>query len=400
MKKNLTLLLILTLVIAFSSTAQGAKEAAFVHDSSQGYLFNKFKDNWFLTIEGGGGVYFSQFDSNRKLLDRVAPGGAIYVGKWFSPVLGLRLGASWLEIKGLSDGQFNGNVPATSTVNGFYKQKFNEIGPVFDAMLNLTNWWCGYRPARVYNAMLYAGVGGYFSFIRDAADTKWFNQHDNIVAGRIGLINSFNVSRQVALSLDVRYDYMSAHRDASQITRKMAGDVQAYLAITYLFDKRQWSTPLIPVCPEPEDCDAIKARLEAAEGRISDLEAQLKDALAHPAEVIVEKAEPGPLATIYYPINVYSLTSRDLNVLQAIANVMKANPDKHYVLTGWADNYTGSEQFNVRLRHNRVNGVAKQLFRFGVPQSQISVTVNNGNLCDMGVKYVALDRAVTISEGQ
>ena len=34
--------------------------------------------------------------------------------------------------------------------DGFYKQRTQEIGPVFDLMVNLTNWWCGYKPNRVY----------------------------------------------------------------------------------------------------------------------------------------------------------------------------------------------------------------------------------------------------------
>ncbi len=77
---------------------------------------------------------------------------------------------------------------------------------------------------------------------------------------------------------------------------------------------------------------------------------------------------------------------------------MKDTPDKRYKLTGWADNYTGNNTINVRLRHNRVNGVAKQLKKLGVPESQLEVTIDNGNLCDLGEKYVALDRAVTIEE--
>ena len=77
---------------------------------------------------------------------------------------------------------------------------------------------------------------------------------------------------------------------------------------------------------------------------------------------------------------------------------MKSSPDKHYTLTGWADNYTGNDVINVRLRHNRVNGVEKQLLKLGVPQSQLTATINNGNLVDLGEKYVALDRAVTIDE--
>ena len=73
---------------------------------------------------------------------------------------------------------------------------------------------------------------------------------------------------------------------------------------------------------------------------------------------------------------------------------------KTYTLTGWADNYTGTESYNDRLRHARVEGVKRQLVRLGVPESQLNTTVNNGNLTDLGEKAVQLDRAVTIEEAQ
>ena len=79
---------------------------------------------------------------------------------------------------------------------------------------------------------------------------------------------------------------------------------------------------------------------------------------------------------------------------------MMSNPDKKYVLTGWADNYTGTDNINMRLRKNRAEGVAKLLVKTGVAENQLTVTTNNGNLSDLGEKCVALDRAVTIEEAK
>ena len=87
-------------------------------------------------------------------------------------------------------------------------------------------------------------------------------------------------------------------------------------------------------------------------------------------------------------------------MVKAIAHVMTQNPDKKYTLTGWADNYTGTDNINIRLRKARAEGVAKLLKKTGVPESQLTVTTNNGNLSDLGEKCVALDRAVTIDENK
>lgn len=402
MKKATLLAMAAALFMSATAVAQQTQEVTYVEDPTQGYLFNRFQDNWFITAEGGAGVNFTKYDQHRNFSDRFAPAAGLYVGKWFSPIVGLRLGVSWMQTKGMSDGVYGGTRPDEHMTDGLYKQKFNHFGPMGDVMVNLTNWWCGYKPGRVYNAIVYAGAGGYFTMARKIENGKsgeWANMHDNVMAVRAGLINQFRVSDQVALSLDIRWTGIENHADQSGTAwNKVGHDVEAFLGVTYLFKKREWNAPIVPVCPPAENCDALRARLEAAEGRIADLEAQLRDCLNKPSQVVEENN--APLATIYYPINVYRLTKKDIGVLGAVSEVMKSNPNTKYVLTGWADNYTGTEEFNIRLRHNRVNGVEKQLVKMGVPQSQLTATINNGNLCDLGEKYVALDRAVTIDEAK
>ncbi len=396
MKKATLLALACAFGMSFAAQAQEAtQEVQYVEDPSQGYLFNRFKDNWFITGEAGANIYFSHGDSQRKLGNRFAPTAGLYVGKWFSPIIGLRVGASWMQNKGISDIPVGFGKP----YNGVYKQKFNEFGPVFDVMLNLTNWFCGYHPGRKYSFIAYAGGGGYWTYekaVEENGETGgWQRDNDRVLAFRVGIINTFNVSKQVQLGLDIRYTGLDNHRDeAGDGWNRTSHDLAAYLTCTYLFKKREWNAPIVPICPEPENCDALRARLNAAEGRIADLENQLKDALNRP----VPKAKKAPLCTIYYPINIYRLTKKDVQLLTAVSDVMKSDPAKHYTLTGWADNYTGNDVINVRLRHNRVNGVEKQLLKLGVPQSQLTATINNGNLVDLGEKYVALDRAVTIDE--
>ena len=67
----------------------------------------------------------------------------------------------------------------------------------------------------------------------------------------------------------------------------------------------------------------------------------------------------GPLATVYYTIGVSRLSRENQRVVKAVAAQM--NSDKYantnFVLTGWADNYTGTEAINARLRAKRAEGV-------------------------------------------
>ena len=369
-----------------------AQEVTYVEDLSQGILLNKFENNWFITVDGGVGVYFSKFDQHRKFTDRFAPAADIYVGKWFSPVIALRAGASWMQNKGLANGIVPGVLVDEFRPDGFYKTKYNQVGPAFDAMINLTNWWCGYKPGRVYNAIGYVGAGAYFTLNND-----WETVRDTNIFGRVGLINSFNVSKRVALSLDIRYTFFDGHKDDINAPQdKINSSLNAYLGVTFNLGKTNWSAPVVPVCPPAENCDALRARLSAAEARVADLERQLQDCLNRKPEVV--EAEPEALATIYFPIGVSRLTREDKNIVNAVADVLKADTSKKYDVKGYADTYTGTDAINNRLRDQRAGNVVKQLISRGVSADQVKAIPVQGNLHGDNEALVSLDRCAVIIE--
>ncbi len=400
MKKITLLAGACVLFAAQSLVAQEAQEIQYVEDPAQGVLVNDFKDNWFITLQGGGNVLFTHADGSRDFLDRISPNAGLYVGKWFTPVFGARVGVEALWLKGMGNEGASGWLPNEHMTEGHYKTRQLALGGGVDVMANLTNLFCGYKADRVYNATLYIGGAGYWTLDR-ALDAKgdvdgWEDGSNKTVSLRAGLINSFRVSDRVNLLLDLRASSLENLCDNGG-SRRSGLDVQAYVGLTYNFGKSTWSAPVVPVCPPAENCDALRARLSAADSRIADLEAQLRDCLNRPVQVVNEVVEKAPVATIYYPIGVSRISREDNNVLGAIAEVMKADTSVKYVLTGWADNYTGSDAVNQRLRQARVDGVYNKLVKLGVDKGQITATVNNGSLCgDLGEKYVSLDRAVTI----
>ena len=112
----------LACAMLFGASAFAQEAPQTVQDPSQGYLFNRFSNNWFVTGEGGVGVMFSKFDSEEGLGKRIAPAASIYVGKWCSPSIGLRLGGNYIQMTGLSE------FPVWHDVrydNQYWKQKFN-----------------------------------------------------------------------------------------------------------------------------------------------------------------------------------------------------------------------------------------------------------------------------------
>ena len=220
---------------------------------------------------------------------------------------------------------------------------------------------------------------------------SWQYANDKVIMMRAGLAQDFNITRHFALGLDLRATAMDNHVENNKGMTLIA---EALISATFKFGNSEWHAPVVPVCPPAENCDEYRARLQAADARIADLESQLKACLSRPVEQqVVVKA---PLATIYYPINAYRLTSVDRKVLQSVAAVMNGDTSKKYTLTGWADNYTGTDAYNARLRENRVNTVKNQLVKYGVNAGQLNATTNSGNRVDLGEKCLTLDRCVTI----
>ena len=393
--------------------AVNAQEVTYVEDPAQGYIFNNMKDNWFIQGEGGVGVMMSYKDANVKFGKRLAPKADLFIGKWFSPLLGFRIGGHFDQMIGATDTPnaigyrtWDTEIMKDDAERGLHGQKFNRFGVTGDVLFNLTNWLCGYRPGRFYNATLYAGAAMSWNVYREnlgGGDFKYAagkkDHHDRNLAVQAGLLNSFAVSKHLDILLDLRFDMVQDHMDGAG-RKTWVEYPSVLLGLGYKFGKTEWNAPVVPVCPPVVDNSALindlRNKLEGANAKIASLQKQLDDCLNRPGPDKPAPAAEAPLATIYYPINVSKIVGVQNDVVNAVANVM-ANENSNYKLTGWADNYTGNDQINVRLRKDRVAGVKKALVGKGIAADRLETTIDNGNLTNYGPKCASLDRAVTIN---
>ena len=398
MKKSTILAFAAALLMGQSMVAQvSVKEITYVEDATQGYLFNRFKDNWFITAEGGVANAMTKDVARPGFGDRIAPAAGLYLGKYFSPIIGFRAGFDWFQTKGYA-ACGTGVIADSPASDGLYDTKLNAFGVAGDMLISLTNWWCGYNPDRVFNAQLYGGLGGYWTTEKGTKEGEWKNAHREFLTARIGLLFDFNLSKNFSLGIDLRA--AGADKSITQSSTRASLNCEALIAATYKFNKSTWSAPVVAVIPEIEDCEPIRARLQAANARIEDLEAQLRACLNRPVEKVVETVEEGPLATVFFPIGVSRLTTLDNKVLSGVAEQIITS-GKSYNITGWADNYTGTPQVNDRLRKQRAENVKAALVKFGVPADKLSTDVNDSDRISKpedGIKYVSLDRCATITE--
>ena len=198
----------------------------------------------------------------------------------------------------------------------------------------------------------------------------------------------------------MRFDFIQEHTDGAGMGYRTWNEYPNLLVgIAYKIGKSEWNAPVQAVCPEWKYTDAegddLTSRLNDANRKIRDLEEQLRKCLEKKPEASVAAPADQPLATVYFPINRTDVLGIQRNVVNAVAEVMK-NENRDYMLTGWADNYTGNDQINTRLRKGRVATVKKELVSKGVSANRLETQINDGNLTNYGPKCASLDRAVTI----
>lgn len=376
----------LLFVLAFAgiSVASMAQNA----DATEKYSVatNSFWSNWF--IQAGAqysAVYSAQehgfgFTKNPLKSFRSNPQASIALGKWFTPGLGLRVKASGIWGKALEHS---------------YKY-WNAQG---QALFNLSNMICGYNPDRIYNLVPFIGGG------------IGRNCSDNVYAMglSVGILNQFYLSKKVAVNLELGWNRMendlvfpgSQVNEGKRFWDSHAIILYAEVGLTYNLGKATWNkTP---------DVDAIKAlsqsQIDALNAQLADEKAEidrLKNMLAN------QKPAPAPAVTksikefITTPVSVFFNISKtdvanpkDLVNVKALAKYAKEN-NSNILVTGYADNSTGTPAINQKLSENRANQVVEELVKMGVSRDKIS-TAAKGGVKELGVESpVSFDRRATV----
>ena len=287
-------------------------------------------------------MYFGDHDKQMRFVDRITPNFEAYFGKWFTPGIGIRLGANGYKIKGVSGwtghnlavapnlnrGNYGGFItdwnPATHTGKVYqhanvgyplYETEQQYIHAHADVLFNLTQMVCGYNEDRFYSLIPYAGLG--FATTLERASTT--GRHSNEVTASVGILNRFRINRAWDINLDIRGAYVGDHFDQEDVASTLSGQavntagrwgeglVTATVGVSYNFPKRGWDRSTVTTIRVNENV------LNDLRGRLSDLEGQNSDARKR-AEVVynclvnefgvsesqLKKDSHGGVANMYY----------------------------------------------------------------------------------------------------
>lgn len=330
---------------------------------------NRFWSNWFVTA---GGDYVSSYSNQELGLNlsqnpfegfRRSWNGDITLGKWFTPVIGLRAKTQLMQLKCV-DGRENPN---------FDMVNFNVQG-----VFNLRNLFAGYQPGRVWNISVYAGTGFYRNLDKEHYAFMY----------TAGILNTFNVTKRLFINLDIYSN--TALNDLDGVYGKEGGNYftskdrqfGVSLGLGVNLGKVGWSKT-----PDLEAINAMhKAQTDALNASLAEQQsenAKLKDLLEKRPETTTTtvketKTVISTPVSVFFNINSSRIASKkDLVNVEALVEQVKANNGKVEVY-GYADSKTGPADFNQKLSERRANTVAKELKKMGLKDEQIIIKPMGG----------------------
>ena len=355
----------------FTASAQQPQAAEQTAEQATQKTIETFAPHWYVQAQVGG-----QYTLGEVRFGDLLSGNAQIAGGYnFTPVWGLRLALNAWQSKGGTDLHYLGLGDKT--------WKYNYISPTVDVTCDLTNWILGYKPNRVCNFGLLAGMGLNFAWNNDDA-AKLKNQIAAIPAsetqtipmehqmtllwdggstrfvGRVGAYVDFRVSRRASLGLELNCNtttdsYNSKHaRNADWYFNALAGVKVKLGKITKTITVEE-----APVVVEKVVEKVVEVPVEVEKIVYKEPEVPQRETLRR---------------DIFFTLRGSEVSRTEMVKVEDVASYLNKYPEAKVSVTGYADRRTGNPRINVGYAQKRAQVVADLLTkRFGISPSRITV---------------------------
>ena len=322
---------------------------------------NGFAPHWYVQAQIGGQYTLGEV----KFGDLVSGNLQVAGGYNFTPVWGLRLALDTWQSKGGTDLSYLGL--------GEQTWKWNYIAPTVDVTCDLTNWILGYKPNRVCNFGLLAGIGANIGWNNDEANDLraqilgqpftdpahqmvycWDGTKTRFV-GKVGAYVDFNISRRVALGLE-----LNANATSDRYNSKKAGNADWYFNALAGVKVRLGKLAPKAAAAEPVVIEKIVEKI-----------------VEKPVEKIVYKEPEAPKREtlrrdIFFTLRGSQVSRTEMAKVEDVVAYMNKYPESKVSVTGYADKGTGNPRLNVGYAQKRADVITNMLVnQFGISRSRI-----------------------------
>lgn len=331
-----------------------------------------FQPHWFVQPQVGVGYHVGEAKFSKLL----SPAAQLSVGRQFSPVFGLRLGASGWQARNWQ-------------THPVAEYKWNYVQANLDATVSLTNLIWGWNRDRKWNVYGLAGVGLNIAFKNDDANClaamnesagipalqnggfeKLWDGTKLFPAGRIGAGIEYALSERVALGLEYnanvlpdKWNSKKGKSDNMDWQQNLLVGVKIALGKTRKHIKIEEPLPVVepePVVEQPKPVVEPKPVVKP----------EPKPEPVVETKAVVEQKPELKEVKVYFRFSSSRILPSEESKIDEIAEYMKANTDKKLTVTGYASR-TGKWQYNLKLSRWRANAVKKALVARGVDASRI-----------------------------
>ena len=327
--------------------------------SKTNFKKNAASDNVFITVAGGANVMIGDKNSELDFGKRIAPHGAISVGKWYNPYMAFRL-------------QVNGGL----MINNSYAwgrsgivQDFVWINPHADIMWDVTNFWAPYNEAKVFRFIPFVGLG--YAHRNKLTDSHGTLNRSESLSANFGAQMLFRLSRGIDLALEGQYTLLDQDWNRGYNPRTRYHRVpQLLLGLNFNVGKKEFEVL------EPMDyalLNDLNNEINNLRARNAELEKRPERCPECPPPAVIPPSRENSQNVVYFRLNSARIDAhQEINIHNTAEYAKKHNlPIK---LVGYADRLTGNPDYNKGLSERRARAVAKQLTdKYGVPSSSISI---------------------------
>lgn len=331
---------------------------------------SSWKDNWFMQMGAG---------MNLPMLENYLPDGtekrhitAAYnmgFGKWMTPYLGWRMSALYGAI------HWDNNV--------YSKAKY--VNANFDLMWDMFNSVGGVNSDRVFSIVPFVGLGGTYTWdfspntpaIRTSYGDKP-NQWTLPVSA--GLQMRFRLCQYADFFIEGRAQFYGDNFNNCAYGDPVDVNITAIGGFSINFGGRNYKAynpcgDLGYIASLNDQVNDLRASLAVCSAALADAEAQLPCPEVKPAPA----AKPAPakdailLSTVRFARNSAVITDTEMVNVYNVAEWLMENPKQKIVIKGYADEQTGTSDYNMNLSRQRAQNVLNALVDYGVNASRLSI---------------------------